>query len=225
MKILIIEDDRRIADILAEILSDQHYIVEVAEDGQAGLNFAQAVQYNLIVLDLMLPKLDGLTLCQKLRQTGDQTLILMLTARDTSLDKVVGLDVGADDYVVKPFDPPELLARIRALLRRGKSTGPNVMAWGKLRLDPSQCEVRYGEQVLKLTPKEYGLLDLFLRNGDRVLSYDLILEQLWTFDDLPGRETVKTHLRGVRQKLKAAGAPSNLIENVYGLGYRLNPNL
>ena len=225
MKILVVEDDRRIAEILAEILRDQHYIVEVAEDGQTGLNFAQATQYDLILLDLMLPKIDGLTLCQRLRQTGDQTLILMLTSRDTSLDKVAGLDVGADDYVVKPFDPPELLARIRALVRRGKSTGPNVMEWERLRLDPSHCEVRYGEQLLKLTPKEYGLLELFLRSGDRVLSYDVILEQLWTFDDLPNKETVKTHLRGLRQKLKAAGAPSNLIENVYGLGYRLNPNL
>ncbi|MDJ0707336.1 MAG: response regulator transcription factor [Leptolyngbyaceae cyanobacterium MO_188.B28] len=225
MKILVVEDDRRIANILAEILRDQHYIVEVAEDGQAGLNFAQASQYDLILLDLMLPKIDGLTLCQRLRQTGDQTLILMLTSRDTSLDKVAGLDVGADDYVVKPFDPPELLARIRALVRRGKSTGPNVMEWERLRLDPSHCEVRYGAQLLKLTPKEYGLLELFLRSGDRVLSYDVILEQLWTFDDLPNKETVKTHLRGLRQKLKAAGAPSNLIENVYGLGYRLNPNL
>ena len=225
MKILVVEDDRRIADILAEILRDQHYIVEVAEDGQKGLNFAQATQYDLILLDLMLPKIDGLTLCQRLRQTGDQTLILMLTSRDTSLDKVAGLDVGADDYVVKPFDPPELLARIRALVRRGKSTTPNVMEWERLTLDPSQCEVRYGEQLLKLTPKEYGLLELFLRSGDRVLSYDVILEQLWTFDDSPTKETVKTHLRGLRQKLKAAGAPSNLIENVYGLGYRLNPNL
>ena len=126
MKILVIEDDRRIANILAEILRDQHYIVEVAEDGQAGLNFAQTSRYDLIVLDLMLPKLDGVTLCQQLRKTGDQTLILMLTARDTSLDKVVGLDVGADDYVVKPFDPPELLGSDPSLIAAGEIDGARM---------------------------------------------------------------------------------------------------
>jgi two-component system OmpR family response regulator len=172
----------------------------------------------------MLPKLNGITLCQRLRQAGNKILVLMLTARDASTDKVLGLDAGADDYVVKPFDLPELLARIRALLRRGSVFLSPVLEWGSLCLDPSQCEARYQDQLLDLTPKEYALLELFLRNGTRVLSRQVILERLWAFDDTPIEETVKVHLQKLRRKLKAVGAPSNLIETVYGLGYRLNPN-
>ena len=225
MKILLVEDDRRIAKALGEALTSQHYAVEIAQDGAVGLNLAEAFTYNLIILDLMLPKLDGITLCQRLRKMGDKTLILMLTAKDTSTDKVMGLDAGADDYIVKPFDVPELLARIRALLRRGNPTLSPMLEWERLHLDPGKCEVRYNNKLLHLTPKEYGLLELFLRSGERVLSRRVILEQLWSFEDMPEEETVKVHLQSLRKKLKAAGAPSNLIENVYGLGYRLNPYL
>jgi DNA-binding response OmpR family regulator len=149
----------------------------------------------------------------------------MLTARDTSSDKVLGLDIGADDYVVKPFDLPELLARIRALLRRETVAFSPILEWERLTLNPGECQVMYSHSPLTLTPKEYGLLELFLRNGSRVLSRSAILERVWAFEDIPGEETVKVHLRSLRQKLKAAGAPPNLIENIYGLGYRLNPNL
>ncbi len=225
MKILLVEDDLRIAKALAEALTSQLYAVEIAQDGQEGLDLALGFTYNLIVLDLMLPKLDGITLCQRLRKTGDKTLILMLTAKDTSTDKVIGLDAGADDYVVKPFDLQVLLARIRALLRRGNPTLSPVLEWENLSLDPSKCEVRYNSKRLHLTPKEYSLLELFLRNGERVLSRSLILEQVWCFEDMPEEETVKVHLQSLRKKLKTAGAPHNLIENVYGLGYRLNPYL
>jgi DNA-binding response OmpR family regulator len=224
MKILLVEDDNRIVNALVEALTDQRYIVEVAHDGEEGLNFAETLTYDLIVLDLMLPKLSGITLCQRLRQAGNKTLVLMLTGRDTSTDKVLGLDAGADDYVVKPFDLPELLARIRALLRRGSVSLSPVLEWGWLCLDPNQCEVRYQDKQLDLTPKEYALLELFLRNGTRVLSRQVILERLWSFDDIPVEETVKVHLQKLRRKLKAVGAPANLIETVYGLGYRLNPN-
>jgi DNA-binding response OmpR family regulator len=145
----------------------------------------------------------------------------MLTAKDTSADKVLGLDVGADDYVIKPFDLQELLARVRALLRRGNSALPPVLEWGSLRLDPNSCEVTYAEKLLSLTPKEYGLLELFLRSPGRVLSREIILEHLWSFEDIPGDDTVKTHIKRLRQKLKIVGVPSTLIETVYGLGYRL----
>ncbi|PPT05990.1 Two component Transcriptional regulator Winged helix family protein [Geitlerinema sp. FC II] len=226
MKILLVEDDDRIACALAEALSDRHYVVETAADGRSGLDLAEAFDYDLIVLDLMLPELDGIGLCRRLRDRGDRTPILMLTARDSSSDKVIGLDAGADDYVVKPFDLPELLARIRALLRRGSTALAPLLTWEKLQLDPSTLQVRYGEVPLNLTPKEYGLVELFLRNQRRVLTRELILERLWSFEgDIPGEDTIKVHMRRLRQKLRVAGAPNDLIETLYGLGYRLNPNL
>lgn len=225
MRILLVEDDDRIAQALAEALTDQHYAVDIATDGQEGWDFAEASNYDLILLDLMLPKINGITICKKLRTSGLKTPILMLTAKDTSTDKVIGLDAGADDYVIKPFDLPELSARIRALLRRGSTTLPPVLEWGNLQLNPNTCDVNYGSNLLHLTPKEYSLLELFLRTGGRVLTRSAILDRIWAFEDSPGEETVKVHLRGLRQKLKAAGAPANFIETIYGIGYRLNQNL
>lgn len=221
MKILLVEDDNRIADALAEALTDQYYIVDIALDGQAGWEFVEVFPYDLIVLDVMLPKLDGISLCQKLRKKGYSMPILMLTAKDTSTDKVMGLDAGADDYVVKPFDLREFMARIRALLRRGNAILPPVLSWENLRLDPSNCEVTYKGKLLHLTPKEYRILELFLRHSHRVFNRSEIIEHLWSFDELPGEETVKVHIRSLRQKLKLAGAAADVIETVYGLGYRL----
>lgn len=225
MRILLVEDDERISQALAEALTDQHYAVDIATDGEEGWDFAEACTYDLILLDVMLPKLDGISLCQRLRRQGLKTPVLMLTARDTSNDKVMGLDAGADDYVVKPFDLPELAARIRALLRRGSTTLSPILEWENLRLNPNTCDVTYRENLLHLTPKEYSLLELFLRTGGRVLTRSAILDHVWAFEDSPGEETVKVHLRGLRQKLKAAGAPANFIETIYGMGYRLNQNL
>ncbi|WP_199249244.1 response regulator transcription factor [[Phormidium] sp. ETS-05] len=225
MRILLVEDDDRIADPLAEALTDNHYMVDIATDGQEGLNFAASLPYDLIILDVMLPRIDGIKLCRQWRQAGNKTPILMLTARDTSSDKVLGLDAGADDYVVKPFDLPELLARVRALLRRGETALPPVLEWERLRLNPNNCQVEYNGKLLHLTPKEYSLLELFLRRGSRILTRSQILDNLWSFEDPPGEETIKVHLRSLRQKLKTAGASANFIETVYGLGYRLNQNL
>ncbi|MGQ4650174.1 response regulator [Lyngbya aestuarii] len=224
MRILLVEDDQRIAKALAETLKDQKYVVDLVTDGEAGLDYALAADYDLILLDIMLPKLDGITLCQQFRRAGKMTPVLMLTARDTSNDKVIGLDAGADDYVVKPFDLPELTARIRALLRRSNTTLQPMLEWERLCLDPSSCQVTYAGKLLHLTPKEYGLLELFLRNNNRVLSRSNILEHLWSFEDSPGEEVIKVHLKDLRKKLRAAGAPGDLIETVYGLGYRLKKN-
>lgn len=221
MKILIVEDDERIAEALAEALTDQHYTVDIAPDGEAGWDLVEAFSYDLVLLDVMLPKLDGISLCQQIRSQGFRMPVLLLTARDASVDKVLGLDAGADDYVVKPFDLQELGARIRALLRRGSSTSPPVLKCGLLQLDPSSCEVTYRNKFLNLTPKEYSLLELFLRNRRRVFSRSAILESLWSFEEPPEEDTVKAHIKGLRQKLKAVGAPANLIETIYGLGYRL----
>lgn len=223
MKILIVEDDDFLAETLTIVLSAQHYAVEVAKDGQAGLDLVEAFAYDLILLDVMLPKLDGISLCRRLRAQGYQMPILLLTGRDSTHDKAIGLDAGADDYLVKPFDGEELVARVRALLRRGGLSSTPVLKWGSLRLDPSSCEVTYGTQPLHLTPKEYSLLELFLRNSRRVFSCSAILEHVWSFDNTPGEEAVRTQIKGLRQKLKAVGASADLIETVYGIGYRLKP--
>ena len=221
MRILLVEDDQRIASALMETLRDRQYQVDLGVDGEAAWEFLQAFSYELILLDITLPKLNGIQLCQRLRKAGIQTPVLMLTARDSSSDKVLGLDAGADDYVVKPFDLAELTARIRALLRRGTAVLPTVLEWGDLRLNPSNYEVSYGENLLNLTPKEYQLLELFIRKHKMVLSRSLILDHLWSFEDPPGEETVKVHIKDLRKKLRIAGAPPDFIETVYGVGYRL----
>ncbi|HEY9729306.1 MAG TPA: response regulator transcription factor [Chroococcales cyanobacterium] len=221
MRILLVEDDERLTDAIAEDLTEHHYAIEVAGDGEMGWELVNTFTYDLILLDVMLPKIDGITLCRQLRSQGCSVPILMITARDTITDKVVGLDAGADDYLVKPFDLQELSARIRALLRRGASTLPPVLEWEGIRLDPSTCEVFYQDRLVPLSPKEYSLLEFFLRNRRRVFSRAQILEHLWPFERLPEEATVKAHIRGLRQKLEAVGAPGDLIETVYGLGYRL----
>ncbi len=221
MKILLVEDDKSIAKAVTKVLTKQRYLVDIAADGQEGLEFALTCDYDLLVLDIMLPKLDGISLCRKLRQEGYQMPILLLTARNTRTDKVTGLDAGADDYVVKPFDFSELTARIRALLRRKNSTLPLVLESGELRLNPSTCEVSYRNQALHLTRTEYSILELFLRNQQRMFSRSEIIEHLWSLDAPPAENTIKSHIKSLRQKLTAAGAPKDLIETVYGLGYRL----
>lgn len=158
MKILIVEDDPRIANPLAKDLRHQHHSVDIAQDGLEGWNYAQATIYDLILLDLMLPRLDGVSLCKRLRAARCSALILMLTAKDTTSDKVMGLDAGADDYLVKPFKLEELAARIRALQRRSRELLPPALHYGALCLDPASQVVTYNQTVLSLTPKEYLLL-------------------------------------------------------------------
>jgi DNA-binding response OmpR family regulator len=222
MRILLVEDDIRLAETLAEALTDQRYVVDVVTDGEAGWDQAKVLEYDLLLLDVMLPELDGISLCQRLRSHGYSMPVLMLTARDTVSDKIAGLDAGADDYVVKPVDLQELFARVRALLRRGSATSPPILEWEALRLDPSTYEVSYGEIPVHLTPKEYGLLELLMRNGRRVLSRSAIIEHVWSLETPPEEHAVKVHIRGLRQKLKAAGASEDLIETVHSMGYRLN---
>ncbi|GBE94994.1 response regulator [Nostoc cycadae] len=223
MKILVVEDDELNAYALTAVLTNQNYAVEVASDGETAWDLIQTYNYDLILLDVILPNLDGISLCRQIRSSGGQMPILLLTGRDSSHEKAIGLDAGADDYVVKPFEQEELVARVRALLRRSGTSAQPVLEWGNLRLDPSSCEVRYREYLLSLTPKEYALLELFLRNSRRVFSCGMILEHLWSYEDTPGEEAVRTHIKGLRQRLKAVGAPSDLIETVYGIGYRLKP--
>jgi DNA-binding response OmpR family regulator len=221
MRILLVEDDESVAQVLRKTLTSQHYLVDIATDGQAGWELAEAFEYDLILLDLMLPKLDGISFCKQRRASGDRTPILLLTAKDDRSNKVTGLDAGADDYVVKPYDLEELLARIRALLRRGSSTLLPVMEWGNLCLDPSNCSVTYSGNLLHLTSKEYSLLELFLRNTHRIFSQSALLDHLWSFEEPPSENAVRAQIKSLRQKLRKAGAAADLIETVYGLGYRL----
>jgi DNA-binding response OmpR family regulator len=204
-------------------------VVDVAKDGEAAWNWVESMKYELVVLDVTLPKLDGLRFCQRLRgceltslaYRNCATPVLMLTARDTVADKITGLDAGADDYVAKPFDLEELMARIRALLRRGSSATTASLSWGKLRLNLSTHEATYDDKPLSLTPKEYALLELLVSSGRRVLSRAGIIEQVWSLDNSPAEETVTSHMRGLRHKLRSLGAPEDFIETVHGLGYRL----
>lgn len=221
MKILLIEDDEGFAEVIKKALNSQHYLVDLANDGQAGWELVDSFEYDLILLDWMLPKLNGIDFCQRRRQMGDRTLIILMTAQDTSTQKVAGLDGGADDYLIKPFEVEELLARIRALLRRGTASGLPEIKSGFLSLDPVQCQITYKDKLLYLTPKEYALLELFLRNPLRIFSQSALLDHLWSFEEPPSENAVRTQIKGLRKKLKQVGAAANLIETVYGLGYRL----
>ena len=222
MRILLVDDDQPLINLLRAKLVDQQYVVDVACDGQEGWELTEALNYDLIVLDVMLPKLDGISFCRRLRSKGSQSLVLLLTAKETLNDKILGLDAGADDYLIKPMPMPELVARIKALLRRRMATVCSVLEWGALCLNVDSCKVTYENQTLNLTAKEYGLLELFLRNPQQIYSQGAILTQLWSFEaDPPGGETVRAHIKRLRQKLKPVGA-EDLIETVYGLGYRLN---
>jgi DNA-binding response OmpR family regulator len=222
MKILLIEDDDALITLLTRSLSSQHHIVDAVKDGEMGWTYASTFDYNLIILDIMLPKLDGISLCKKLRNEGYTMPILLLTAQDQTTAKVQGLDAGADDYVVKPFDITELIARVRALLRRGSNNPMPLLSWGDLVLNPSSCDVTYDGQLLTLTTKEYDLLELFLRDSSHVFSSDEIIDRLWSSDDFPAEATVRSHLRRLRNKLQAVGAPSDLIGTIHGRGYYLN---
>lgn len=221
MRLLLVEDDIQLAESLLEALTAEHYVVDVVKDGEAGWSQMQALDYDLTLMDVTLPYLDGIRLCQRLRSRGHQLPVLMLTARDTSQDKVRGLDAGADAYMVKPFDLAELLAQIRALLRRGSLPAAIALAYEHLKLNPDTYEASYAQQALRLTPKEFSILELLMRNGRRVLSRSFILESLWSMQSPPDEETIKAHIKSLRNKLKAAGAPKRFIETVHGVGYRL----
>lgn len=223
MRILLIEDDISLAEVLAEALGDYGYAVDIVHDGEMGLEQGMREDYSAILLDVNLPKLDGIQVCKRLRSSGCTVPILMITALDANTDKVVGLDAGADDYVVKPVDLLELMARIRALMRRGKVIAETKLVWGDLVLDPSSHEVTYNAKKLELTPKEFALLELFLRSGKRVLSRPAIINHLWSTDEPPSEEAVKAHIKYLRQKLRLVDAPHDFIETVRGLGYRLKP--
>jgi len=221
MKILLVEDDRAIAALLWANLTAHRYAVDLASDGQLALDFLMQWDYDLILLDVLIPKLDGISLCRQLRSQGNWTPILMLTAQNSNEDAIAGLDAGADDYVIKPFNPNQLLARIRALLRRGSSATAPVLSWGYLCLDPTLMQVAYKQQEITFRPKEYTLLELFLRHPQRIFSRTAIIDRLWSIDQSPSEAAVTTLIKDLRIRLKAAGITEEVIETIHGLGYRL----
>ncbi len=224
MKILLVEDDVLLAKLITRHLSAQHYVVDVVTDGAAGWSYGSTFDYDLLIFDLMLPQLNGIHLCQRLRAEGDMTPILLLTAKEGSASKIQALDAGADDYMVKPFDMGELEARIRALLRRGQGQASPLRIWGDLLLNPMTCEVSYGDRPLKLTSKEYKLLELLIANGVHVVSVEEVLERLWSSEEFPVESTVRSHVRRLRKKLQRAGAPVDFISTLHGRGYYLKPS-
>ena len=221
MRILLVDDDEQLMEALASKLIEQRYAVDIASTGEMGWEFVLLFDFDLVVLDWILPDIDGIELCQQIRAEGYTMPIMLLTARDRKDDKVLGLDAGADDYMVKPFDFDELTARIRALLRREINVASPTLEWQDLSLNPKTHEVYYQQQLLPLTPKEYGMIELFMRHPKQVFSPGAIIDNLWAGEDPPGEEAVRTHIKGLRQKLKAVGMAKDTIKTVYGVGYRL----
>ena len=216
-RILIIEDDEEILRVLKRVLTYEGYTVDTAMTGQAGLSLAREQMPDLIVLDWMLPKMDGLEVCRRLQKFGNQP-ILMLTAKDTTEDRVEGLDAGADDYVVKPFEIEELLARIRALLRRTAADRVKVLEFADLQLDSSTRKARRGDREIELTAKEYDLLELFMRHPQQVMTREVIFDRVWDYDFGGESNVLDVYIRYLRQKLEEENEP-RLIYTVRGVGY------
>lgn len=223
MKILLVENDRPTAIALSKMLRNSRLIVELATDGETALALANSFEYDLIILDIIIPKLDGISLCKRLRQQKNSTPILLLTAKFRKADIVRGLEAGADDYVIKPYDPLELMARIHSLLRRKSFAIASVLTWGNLSLNTVSGEVTYNDQKIAFSPTEYNLLELFLSNPQRLFSRSGIIDRLWTLDNPPTDKAITTHIKDIRKKLREAGCTEEIIETVYGLGYRLMP--
>lgn len=217
IKILVIEDDPAILRLLQRGLSMEGYQVETATNGESGLKLFQEKQPDLIVLDLMLPGMDGLEVCQRIRQKS-KLPILILTAKDAVQDRVEGLDAGADDYLVKPFNLEELLARIRALLRRTEQERQPVLRFADVTIDTTTREVRRGDRKLELTKKEYQLLELFMRHPRQVLTREMIFDRIWGYDFGGESNVLEVYIRYLRQKLEQNGEP-RLIHTVRGVGY------
>lgn len=222
-KILIVEDEAGLVTALRDRLRKEGYVVSVAKDGTSGLELATRERFDLIILDLMLPGQSGLTVCQKLRQLGSNTPILMLTARRQTMDKVIGLRTGADDYLTKPFQMAELLARIDALLRRvGQETGTTAVRYqiGPVHIDMRRTEVSRNGRLIPLSAKEFQLLRYFVEHRGTTLSREELLHEVWGYGTLPSTRTVDVHVAWLRQKLENDPKNPQLILTVVGLGYK-----
>jgi two-component system, OmpR family, response regulator MprA len=220
MRVLVVDDEPPVRTALERALRLAGYDVALAEGGEQALREVAGAAPDAIVLDVLMPGVDGLEVCRRIRSAGDTTPILMLTARDAISDRVAGLDAGADDYLVKPFALDELLARLRALLRRTSAEGAKVLRFADLTLDSATREVRRGERPIDLTRTEFHLLELFMRNPRRVLTREVILEQVWGFNFGPASNSLDVFAGYLRRKTEAGGEP-RLIHTVRGVGYVL----
>jgi DNA-binding response OmpR family regulator len=219
MQVLVVEDEQQMAELLRRTLEEEGHHVIVAANGREGLDIARCSPFDVIVLDVMLPGMDGITVARQLRESRVQTPILMLTARDAPSDIVKGLDCGADDYLTKPFSIDILLARVRAVSRRGAVARPVWLEIGGVKLDPASRRVTRDGQVLGLTPREYKLLELLMRNPGRAISRDTILESVWGFGSEVNENTLEVFMRQLR--LKVDTSEPKLIHTVRGFGYRM----
>jgi two-component system, OmpR family, response regulator MprA len=222
MRIFVVEDDQAVRDALRRALELEGYGVELAGDGEEALRRLdeREVEPDAIVVDVLMPRLDGLEMCRRLRRSGNRTPVLMLTARDQVADRVAGLDAGADDYLVKPFALEELLARVRALLRRTANGAVEVLRFADLELDPATREVRRDGELIELTRTEFSLLELFLLNPRQVLTRSLIFERVWGYDFGFGSNSLDVYIGYLRRKTEQGGRP-RLIQTIRGVGYAL----
>jgi len=221
MRILAVEDEPGIAQFVRQGLSEAGYAVDVARDGEEGLDYALAAEYDAIVLDVLLPRMDGLSLLRELRDRSIKTPVLLLTARDTVDDRVQGLDAGADDYLVKPFAFPELLARIRALLRRPPLQADTVLRVDDLEMDTARREVRRAGRTIELSPREFALLEYLMRHPRQILTRTQIAEHVWNFDFYNESNVVDVYIGYLRRKVDR-GFDQPLIHTVRGVGYQLS---
>lgn len=222
MKILVVEDEHRIAQAIKQGLEQESYAVDVAHDGEEGYNTAAGDEYDLILLDVMMPEMNGYEVVKKLREDGNHTPVLMLTAKDQDRDIVNGLDSGADDYLAKPFSFEVLLARIRALLRRPEDTIQNVMQVGDLTLDVTNHEVKRAGKDIKLSSKEYAILEYMIRNQGKVLSKTNIMNHVWDFDADILPNNVEVFITYLRNKIDKPFKGEGLIQTVRGFGYKVS---
>jgi DNA-binding response OmpR family regulator len=221
VRILVVEDEPGIANFVRQGLMEAGYAVDLAWDGREGLDYALAADYDVLVLDIMLPKMDGLELLRELRRLGDKTPVLMLTARDTVDNRVEGLDAGADDYLVKPFAFPELLARVRALLRRPPLQVGTILQVGDLEMDTAKREVRRNDRPIELSPREYAVLEYLMRHPNQVLTRTQISEHVWNFEFFNESNVVDVYVGYLRRKIDQ-GENLPLIHTVRGVGYRMS---
>ena len=220
MRILIVEDEKLLINVMNRRLKEEGYAVDLAMDGKIGLNYAETINYDCIILDIMLPGIDGFYILKRIRARKITTPVLVLTAKDTVLDKVTGLDSGADDYITKPFSFDELMARIRALLRRKEDKKENILTISDLTLDPISREVHRGDDLIELTSKEYGILEYLLRNSGKILTKSQIAEHVWNYDFEYNSNIIEVYIRYLRKKLDDS-YDKKLIHTVRGAGYIL----
>ncbi len=221
MQILVVEDEKKIANFLRRGLLEEGYMVDLAGDGAEALFKLDINEYDLVILDLMIPKVDGIAVCRKIREEDTNIPIVILTAKDSIEDKVAGLDAGADDYLAKPFSFEELCARIRALLRRGKNATPTVLTFDNLTLDPATRAANRGDRTIYLTTREYALLEYFMRYPNIVLTKTRLLEHVWDYNYEGFSNVVETYIKYLRKKLNSDPKDCELIHTLRGTGYIL----